>query len=131
MSSYIGSVTFDFQLQWIDKAKPTVMGSDTRTRSGNLVMLRGESTSQSYKEAKVRYKFAPRADIETLMGYWRAGGSHSADIEDTGTTVTVMFAAANGVEDPQHAAWGDDVVHANVAGELTDLYNGILNLIIL
>jgi len=131
MSAYIGSVVFDYPLQWLDKGAPRVLGSDTVTRSGNVVMLRGESTSQDELPAKLRFEWTPWSDVETLYSYWSAGSTYSADFEDTGDTVTIRFAAKDGVANVKHQAYGDAVVHAHVEGHETDLYTGELNVFII
>ena len=131
MSAYIGGVTFTYPLWWVDKDLPVVVGSDTRTRSGNLVSLRGENTSQDFRIAVVRFEWTPRASVDTLQAYWQGGGQYSADFDGLGETHTVRFLAKNGVENVTHEVWGDQTVHAYVAGHPTDLYRGTLNLIIL
>lgn len=129
MSASIGSVTFAHPLKWINKPDQVVVGSTKRTRSGNLVTITGESPSQSYVEAKLLFEWESYANVSTLIGYWRAGGTYSADIENTGSTVTIRFSPENGVQNVGHEL-GRPVVHVHFAGEETDLYRGELNVII-
>ena len=112
MAAYIHKVTFLYPLKWIDKGTPRVLGSDTMTRSGNVVMLRGESTSQGYLNAKLRFEWTPFSSVRTLYSYWQLGGSYVADLEDTGNTVIIRFAAKHGVTNVKHET-GKDVVHAH------------------
>lgn len=130
MAASIGSVTFTYPLRWVDKSVPRVLGSDTVTRSGNVVMLRGENTSQGYLNAKLLFEWLPFASVQTLYSYWRSGNTYSADLEDTGGTVTVRFAAENGVANVKHET-GKDVIVADWAGSDNDVFRGELNLIII
>lgn len=127
---YIGSVTFTYPLKWIGKGDVVVLGSDTRTRSGNLVMLRGVA-SQQYVEVKLLFEWATYSQVTALKQLWKSGATVAADIEASGTTVNLTFAAKNGVANVKHAAWGDDSVHHDVQGQATDIYNGELNVIII
>ena len=130
MSAYIGNVVFPYPLKWIDKSKPRVTGSDTVARSGNLVMLRGEGTSQAYLPARVLFEWTPFSSVQTLYAYWKSGGEWTADFEDTGETCTVRFAASNGVANVKHQV-GKDVVNAHWEGSENDVYSGEMNLIII
>jgi hypothetical protein len=132
MAAYIGSITFPYPLAWIDKGAPRVIGSDTPTLSGNVVMLRGKNTSQDYLDAKLRFTWVPWSTIEALYAAWLAGSEYTADLEDTGDTVSVVFAAENGVnkESIRHVKFAERAIHANIEGTETDLYEGEINLII-
>lgn len=125
----IGSVTFTYALFWTNKGEQVVIGSKRRTRSGNLVTLTVENPSQGYKEAKLIFDWLPKEDIDTLIGYWRAGGTYTANFEG-GSSCTVRFDPQNGVKEWKHEVWGERTVHAYVEGEETDIYYGELNLII-
>jgi hypothetical protein len=129
MPAHIGNVVFPYPLKWLDKNKPRVMGSDTVTRSGNLVMLRGEGTGQEYLPGHVLFEWTPFSSVQTLYAYWKSGGEWTADLEDTGETCRVRFAAKNGVTNVKHQI-GKDVVHAHWEGSENDLYSGEMNLII-
>lgn len=129
MAYTVGSVTFTYALKWTNKNEPTVVGSETRTRSGDMVLIRTQSPSQKFREAHLIFEWATRAQVTALMKMWKAGGSYSANFEGN-HSYTVRFAAQNGVANVKHQAWGDDVVHAAVEGYETDLYTGELNLII-
>lgn len=130
MAAHIGSVTYTYPLKWINKNVPVTLGSDVRTRSGNLVMLRPVNVSQDYICAKLVFEWVPMSDVATLYSYWKSGNSYSANLENSGGSVTVRFAAKDGVANVKHQAWGDDVVHAQIEGDILDLYTGELNLII-
>ena len=129
MSAHIGSVQFPYPLKWTNKASRVVVGSKRRTRSGNLVLLTVENSSQTYVEAHLIFEWTPLASVQTLIEYWRAGDSYSADLEGTGETRTVWFDPEKGVANWKHQS-GLDVVHAHFQGSENDLYTGELNLII-
>lgn len=132
MAAYIGSVTFEYPLAWVDKGRPRVLGSNTVTRSGNVVMLRGENTSQAYIDAKLKFSWVPRADVVTLISYWESGNQFSANLEDSGSDVTIQFVPQNGVDmdTVRHVKFGDRAVHARIEGTQTDYYMGEMNVII-
>ncbi|MFH1114802.1 MAG: hypothetical protein V1792_12880 [Pseudomonadota bacterium] len=129
MPAYVGNVVFPQPLRWLDKNRPRVMGSDTVTRSGNLVMLRSEDICQGYLPARVLFDWIPLASVQTLYAYWKSGGEFTADLEDTGVIRTVRFAAKDGVARVIHQT-GKDVVHAHWEGSENDVYSGEMNLII-
>ncbi len=129
MPAYIGSVQFPYPLKWTNKASRVVIGSKRRTRSGNLVLLTVENPSQKYVEAHLVFEWTPLASVQNLIEYWRAGESHSADLEGTGEIRTVRFDPEKGVANWKHQS-GVDVVHAHFQGSENDLYTGELNLII-
>ncbi|MBI4962503.1 MAG: hypothetical protein HY913_04440 [Desulfomonile tiedjei] len=93
-------------------------------------MLRPVNVSQDYICAKLVFEWVPMSDVATLYSYWKSGNSYSANLENSGGSVTVRFAAKDGVANVKHQAWGDDVVHAQIEGDILDLYTGELNLII-
>lgn len=130
MTAYISSVEFPYPLKWIDKNTPRTLGSDTVTRSGNLVMLRGEAVTQKYLQAKLFFEWTPFSSVKTLYSYWRGGGEYTADLEGTGESVRIRFSAKNGVTNVKHQI-GIDVVHAHWEGSINDLYSGELNVIII
>lgn len=131
MSIFIGSVTFERALMWTDKNDPVVIGSSRRTRNANLVTVTGENPSQNYRRARIIFEALPFGDLETLRGYWRAGGTHTANFEgQTGDTHTVRFDPKKGVVGWKHEEFGEETVHAYVEGKDTDIYRGELNLII-
>ncbi len=136
MSAYIGSLTLVYPLQVINKGEPYIQGYDVRTRSGDLVMVRPPTQNQTYRMIKARFEWEPRTSVDTLRSYWRSGASYNADLEGTGETILVKFAAKDGVDERtvKHQAWGDTVVHSKLQDEegdsyATDLYTGELNLI--
>lgn len=129
MSAHIGSVVFPYPLKWADKAGRVVVGSKTRTRSGNLVILTVENARQTHREARLVFEWTPFASVQTLIEYWRAGASYSADLEGTGEILTVRFDPEKGVTNLKHQS-GRDVVHAHFQGTENDLYTGEVNLII-
>lgn len=129
MPAYVGNVVFPYPLRWLDKNRPRVMGSDAITRSGNLVMLRGEETCQGYLPARVLFDWIPLASVQTLYAYWKSGAEFTADLEDSGVIRTVRFAAKDGVAQVRHQT-GKDVVHAHWEGSENDVYSGEMNLII-
>ncbi|MDQ7785737.1 MAG: hypothetical protein RDU20_22845 [Desulfomonilaceae bacterium] len=129
MPAYIGNVVFPYPLKWLDKNRPRVLGSDTVTRSGNLVMLRAEGNGPTYLPARVLFEWTPFSAVTTLYAYWKSGGEWTADLEGTGDTCTVRFAAKNGVAKVKHQT-GKDVVHAHWDGSENDVYSGEMNLII-
>jgi hypothetical protein len=130
MPSHIGNVVFPCPLVWIDKNVPRVIGSDTVTRSGNLVMLRTEGITQAYLPARFVFQWTPFSAVKTLYEYWRSGGKFIADLEDTGNTRIIRFAAQNGVADVIHQT-GKEVLHIPWEGSDNDLYRGEMNLIII
>ena len=129
MSTYIGSVHFPYPLKWTDKTSRVVIGAKRRTRSGNLVVLTLENPSQKFVEARLLFEWTPLASVQTLMDYWRTGGTYPADLEGTGNTCMVRFDPEKGVANWKHQS-GRDVVHAHFEGSPNDLYYGELNLII-
>lgn len=129
MSAYIGGVTFTYPLQWVNKNECVTVGSKARTRSGDLVVVSVENPNQKNILAKCKFEWTPKASVDTLRTYWRAGTTYSADIEGTGTVRTVRFDPDNGVVNVEHES-GRSVVHAHFEGQPTDLYRGELNLII-
>ncbi len=130
MPAFIGNVVFPYPLKWLDKNRPRVMGSDTVTRSGNLVMLRSEGTGQGYLPARLLFDWTPFSSVQTLYTYWKSGGEFTADLENTGVICTVRFAAKDGVAEVRHQT-GRDVVHAHWEGSENDVYSGEMNLIII
>jgi len=92
-------------------------------------MLRGEGTSQAYLPAHLIFEWTPFSSVQTLFAYWKSGGEWSADLEDTGATCRMRFAAKNGVTNVIHQM-GKDVVHAYCEGSEYDLYSGEINVII-
>lgn len=129
MPASIQDIVFPYPLKWVDKGAPRVLGSDTVTRSGNVVMLRGENTSQAYLPAKLLFEWTSFSAVQTLYSYWQAGGEYIADLEDTGEIVSIRFAAKDGIVNVKHQI-GKDVVHAYWQGTPNDLYSGELNVII-
>jgi hypothetical protein len=129
MAAYLGSVEFPYPLKWTNKSQEVVIGNKRRTRSGNLVTVTKENPSQKFVEAHFIFEWTPFAAVETLIGYWRAGGTYDADLEDTGEVRTVRFDPTKGVANWKHQT-GAHVVHAHFLGSGADLYTGELNLII-
>lgn len=131
MAAYIGAVTFPYPLKWINKARPVVLGSDTRTRAGDIVSIEVDSADITQdRSVTLAFEWVPWTTVEALYSMWMAGGTYTLDPEDTGDTYTVRFQRKNGVTVPVSTAFGQDVVKAQLDGEETDLYDGELNLII-
>ena len=131
MACYVGAVTFSKPTVWVDKEAPVVIGSDTRTRTGDMVSVR-VTASQDFRTATVRFRWATYAQVQTIMGYWQNGGTYSLKPEDTDATIyTVRFRAADGVTGVQHEAWGQEAPKDKIAGTPTDLWRGEMNVILL
>ncbi|MFH0821512.1 MAG: hypothetical protein V2B18_02085 [Pseudomonadota bacterium] len=130
MSAHIGSVQLAYPLRWINKDEPVVLGSETRTRDGNLVVLRPETSSQRYRKARLVFEWTPWASVRTFMNMWRSGDEFEMDPEGTGESHRIRFASQAGVTGVKHQIWGDDVVKAHADGGPVDLYTGELNVII-
>ena len=130
MSVYIGSVTFNYPLAWVNKPEQVVIGSRRRTMSGNVVTVYKENPSQGAIEAKLLFRWEPYANVAALIAYWRIGGTYSAVLEEGDSVKTVRFAAENGVTAFKHEHFGEEAVHGFIAGTGTDQYDGEINLII-
>ncbi len=131
MSAYIGDVNFDDPLQWVTKPNRVSLGKNIRTRSGNLVQQRGVSTSQAYIEHKALFTWVPMSDVDRLKELAASGNAFTADLEDTGSTVTIRFVPGeNAVTNVKHSEWGEAIVHDQVEGYPTDIYDGELNFVI-
>lgn len=129
MSIHIGSATLEYAAFHIDRDAPVVIGSDVRTRTGDMVMIRVANPSQKNRTAKVKIDWAPWSVWRKLYAMWRAGGLYSASF-DNETSYSVRFAAQNGVVLPQHVDSGEEIVHSVVENTYSDAFNGEVNLII-
>ena len=127
--AYIGGVDFPYPLAWPNKNERVKIGSRTRTRNGDMVILFPKNTSQTYREARLLFEWVPRASIDILESYCGTGATYTADIEADGTTRTLMF-PHDAVKKWEHEKFGDTAVHAQIESQLTDLYHGELNVII-
>ena len=134
--AYIGGVTFD-DLKWINKHQPVTIGSVTRTRSGDKVIVYGSEVSQDYKDAICTFSWLSYPKIETLRYYQTTGAVYAADLEGTGDTVNVMFDPIKGVDEDsiEHEVWGKDINHSQLFDDHgnpypQNIYKGKLNLII-
>ena len=128
-SPKIGGVTFAYPLAWVDKNAPVRVGSQTRTRDGSMVVIFPKATSQEYRNAKLLFRWTPKADVETLESYCGTGAEYAADIEGTGESQTIIF-PHDAVASWKHFDFGDETIHAHVEGKDTDKYDGELNVII-
>jgi hypothetical protein len=130
-NAYIQDVEFLVPLAWANKVDKVTIGSVSRSLSGNTVVVTGETQSQEDLHARCLFTAVPLGDVQTLIGYWLAGGTYSADLEGDGTVRTVRFDPDRGVIKWKHMAHGERVVHPTIGGGYPmDIYDGEINLII-
>lgn len=111
---------------WINKGELVSLGSDTLTRSGNVVMLRGSADVDAPILCKAKFEWEPFATVTMLRAMARTGETYTANIEDNGTTHQIEF-AKDAVTSVKSTAYGDDIVHSHLTGHHTDLYDGELS----
>jgi hypothetical protein len=125
----IGSVTFTYPLIRVNPDDPVILGSDVRTKDGNMVSLEYESPVQDMVE-KLIFDWEPWSNVASLKAMCKSGGSYSANLGDG--SVTVRFARANGVTNVKHSYLNNDkrALHPQVHSKRQDRWTGELNLII-
>jgi hypothetical protein len=125
----IGNVVFDNDLAGLGP-DPVILGSDTRTMSGDYVSLIPAEVDDSEKTVKYKFGWETFETVETLKTYWKSGLSFVADLDGTGNYVTARFSRVDGLSGLKHEAWNDDLNPKYVQGHETDLWFGIMSLIV-
>jgi hypothetical protein len=132
MAVYLGSITFRYSTMWIDKERPTILGSDEVVADGGIVTIEPDDVVQGGRRAQIDYEWEPWSTVKTLYDMAETGATFTLKPEeDDASTYQVRFARDNGVETPEHQAFGHSKPKAPWDEGPLDLYKGRLNLIIL
>ena len=126
-TNFIGSIDFKFPLKWINKDAPVILGSATRTRAGNCVVLYPADLSQTNTNIKLVFDWEPYSTITALYSMWFSGQIYSWNGD--GGAGSAVFDPKTGVVNIKHPEYDNDVVKAALVGYRTDFWNGEINLI--
>jgi hypothetical protein len=127
---YVGSVSLEFPCKVLTPYAPVVVGSVTRTRGGNLVVVQDQSDLSGGSGAirEIEFEWVPYSTIEIFFSMWASGAVYSADFEGYGSAVSFRFHPELGVSDIKHAS-GNTIPVEDVRGTDLDLWNGKMTVI--
>jgi hypothetical protein len=87
---YLGSVNFEFPVDWIDARRP-LAGANYTSINGEMTTQKILDTSQVYKPITLKLSWINHSQYETLYTYYNSTTVYTLQIAPSGSTYSVVF----------------------------------------